>query len=220
VRREDGLILLLAPPFDKGPLDPGYVKGYVPGVRENGGQYTHAALWTVIAYAMLGDGERAAELFGFLNPINHATNRAELHRYKVEPYVIAADVYALPPYTGRGGWTWYTGSASWMYRAGLEFILGFKLRGESLLLEPCVPPAWRDYEITYLHGKTPYHIRVENSDGPDRDVINVNLDGESSTRRDIPLVDDGRPHEVQVILGAQAGIVATPSVRALNKTAI
>lgn len=220
VRREDGLVLLLSPPFDKGSLDPGYIKGYVPGVRENGGQYTHAALWTVIAYAMLGDAERATELFGFLNPINHATNRAELHRYKVEPYVIAADVYALPPYTGRGGWTWYTGSASWMYRAGLESILGFKLRGETLLLEPCVPRAWRDYEITYLHGKTPHHIRVENCDGPHRDVINVKVDGVSSIRRDIPLVDDGRPHEIQIILGAQAEIAATPSIRALNKTAV
>ena len=128
IRRGDGLVILFTPPFDKGSLDPGYIKGYVPGVRENGGQYTHAAIWTLIAFALLGDGERAGELFALLNPINHSSTRAGLHKYKVEPYVAAGDVYAVPPHTGRGGWTWYTGSAGWMYRAGLESILGFKLR--------------------------------------------------------------------------------------------
>ncbi|HET6893116.1 MAG TPA: glucoamylase family protein, partial [Pyrinomonadaceae bacterium] len=135
IRRGDGLVILFTPPFDKGRLDPGYIKGYVPGVRENGGQYTHAALWTLIAFAMLGDGERAGELFSLLNPINHASTRAGLHKYKVEPYAAAGDVYAVPPHTGRGGWTWYTGSASWMYRAGLESILGFKLRGDRLAMD-------------------------------------------------------------------------------------
>ena len=136
IRRGDGLVILFTPPFDKSNLDPGYIKGYVPGVRENGGQYTHAALWTLIAFAMLGDGERAGELFSLLNPINHASTRAGLHKYKVEPYAAAGDIYAVPPHTGRGGWTWYTGSASWMYRAGLESILGFQLRGERLKIEP------------------------------------------------------------------------------------
>ena len=130
IRRGDGLIILFTPPVDKSKLDPGYVKGYVPGVRENGGQYTHAALWTVIAFAMLGDGDRAGELFGLLNPINHSSTRAGLHKYKVEPYVAVGDVYAVPPHTGRGGWTWYSGSAGWMYRAALEHILGFKLEGD------------------------------------------------------------------------------------------
>ena len=125
IRRGDGLVILFTPPFDKSKLDPGYIKGYVPGVRENGGQYTHAALWTLIAFAMLGDGERAGELFSLLNPVNHSSTRAGLHKYKVEPYVAVGDVYAVPPHTGRGGWTWYTGSAGWMYRAGLESILGF-----------------------------------------------------------------------------------------------
>ena len=132
IRRGDGLVILFTPPFDKSALDPGYIKGYVPGVRENGGQYTHAALWTLIAYARLGDGDRAGELFTLLNPISHASTRAGLHKYKTEPYVAAGDVYAVSPHTGRGGWTWYTGSSSWMYRAGLESILGFELRASKL----------------------------------------------------------------------------------------
>jgi cyclic beta-1,2-glucan synthetase len=162
VRRGDGLIVLFNPPFDRSGLDPGYIKGYVPGVRENGGQYTHAALWTVIAFAMLGDGDRAGELFGLLNPINHASTRAGMHKYKVEPYVAVGDVYAVPPHTGRGGWTWYTGSAGWMYRAALEYILGFKLSGDRLRLDPRVPRFWREFEITYRRGTTTYHIKIEN----------------------------------------------------------
>ena len=134
-------MLLFTPPFDHTPLDPGYIKGYPPGIRENGGQYTHGALWSVIAFAMLGDGDKAGELFSMLNPINHANTRAGIHRYKVEPYVACADVYSMPPHVGRGGWTWYTGSAGWMYRAGLEWILGFRLRGKTLLIDPCIPSA-------------------------------------------------------------------------------
>ena len=142
IRPKDGLALLFAPPFDKTSLEPGYIKGYPPGIRENGGQYTHAAAWSVMAFAALGEGDKAAGLFSLLNPINHARTRAEVHRYKVEPYVVAADVYAAPGHVGRGGWTWYTGSAGWMQRAGIESILGLRIRGEFLLLDPCIPKSW------------------------------------------------------------------------------
>jgi cyclic beta-1,2-glucan synthetase len=201
IRRGDGLVILFTPPFDKGKLDVGYIKGYVPGVRENGGQYTHAALWTLIAFAILGDGERAGELFSLLNPVNHSSTRAGLHKYKVEPYVAVGDVYAVPPHTGRGGWTWYTGSAGWMYRAGLESILGFKLRGERLQIDPCVPRWWRDFEITYRRGRTTYHIKVENPHGLSRGVASVELDGATQSDDEVPLSDDGQTHEVRVVLG-------------------
>ena len=204
VRRGDGLIILFAPPFDRTALDPGYIKGYVPGVRENGGQYTHAALWVVLAFALLGDGDRAGELFALLNPINHAATRAGVHRYKVEPYVAAADVYAVPPHTGRGGWTWYTGSASWMYRIAVEAILGFAKRGDALAVDPCIPRGWPGFSITYTYGATVYNIRVENPSGVCRGVASVELDGEPIEGREIPLVDDGRPHEARVVLGEAA----------------
>ena len=179
VRADDRLILLFDPPFDKGALEPGYIKGYVPGIRENGGQYTHAATWVVLATALLGQGERAMELFGLLNPIHHADSPDKVARYKVEPYVVAADVYGAPPHTGRGGWTWYTGSAAWLYRIGLEAILGFQLRGGRLQIEPCIPPGWPGYEITYRNGSTTYHVAVENSGGTGRGVRGVTLDGQS-----------------------------------------
>jgi cyclic beta-1,2-glucan synthetase len=201
IRRGDGLVILFTPPFDKGKLDPGYIKGYVPGVRENGGQYTHAALWTLIAFAMLGDGERAGELFSLLNPVNHSSTRAGLHKYKVEPYVAVGDVYAVPPHTGRGGWTWYTGSAGWMYRAGLESILGFKLRGERLQIDPCVPRWWRDFEITYRRGRATYHIKIENPHGVSRGVAVTELDGAPQAGDEIPVTDDGQMHEVRIVLG-------------------
>ncbi|HSE37721.1 MAG TPA: phosphorylase, partial [Blastocatellia bacterium] len=201
IRRGDGLVILFTPPFDKSRLDPGYIKGYVPGVRENGGQYTHAALWTLIAFATLGDGERAGELFSLLNPINHASTRAGLHKYKVEPYVAVGDVYAVPPHTGRGGWTWYTGSASWMYRAGLESILGFKLRGSRLLIDPCVPRWWREFEIIYRRGRTVYRIKVDNPLGFHRGIVSVELDGALQSGDEITLTDDGLQHNVRVLLG-------------------
>jgi cyclic beta-1,2-glucan glucanotransferase len=202
ILRGEGLVLLLAPPFDKGSLNPGYIKAYLPGVRENGGQYTHAAIWALIAYAMLGDGDRAGELLTLLNPINHASNRAGLHRYKVEPYVAAADIYAFAPNDGRGGWTWYTGAAAWMYRAGLESILGFKMHEGRLALEPCIPRAWPGYEVIYRKGKARYHIRVENPHGASRGVMSIKLDGELlPERKEIPLVDDGRLHEILLVVG-------------------
>ena len=138
------------------------LKDILPGVRENGGQYTHAAIWSILAFAALGDGDKAGELFSLLNPINHASTRAGVYRYKVEPYVVAADIYAEPPHVGRGGWTWYTGSAGWMYRAGIEWILGVRLRGTRLYLDPCIPRAWRGFEITFRYHSSRYEIVVEN----------------------------------------------------------
>jgi cyclic beta-1,2-glucan synthetase len=199
IRRGDGLVILFTPPFDKGSLDPGYIKGYVPGVRENGGQYTHAAIWTMIAYSMLGDGERAGELFSLLNPINHSSTRAGLHKYKVEPYVAVGDVYAVPPHTGRGGWTWYTGSAGWMYRAGLESMLGFKLQKDRLEIDPCVPRWWREFEIVYRRGRAVYRIKVENPLGVSRGVVSVEVDGQ--TQKIIELLDDDKTHNVRVVMG-------------------
>ncbi len=160
VDEEAKLIALLTPPFDETPLDPGYIKGYLPGVRENGAQYTHAALWSVLATALQGDGDRAFELFQMLNPLTHARTREEVERYKVEPYVVAADVYTADGQLGRGGWTWYTGAASWMYRVGLEAILGFSKRGDTLVIEPCVPTGWQAITVEYRHGSAVYVIEV------------------------------------------------------------
>ena len=202
VRRGDGLVLLFTPPFDHSDVDPGYVKGYVPGIRENGGQYTHGAIWSILAYAALGDGDKAGELFSILNPVNHASTRAGVQRYKVEPYVMAADVYTEPPHVGRGGWTWYTGSAGWMYQAGLEWILGFRVRGETLVLDPCIPRAWPGYEIDFRYHSARYEIVVENPQGVSRGVVTAELDGQAlAAAAAIPLVDDGDTHRVRVVLG-------------------
>ena len=201
IRRGDGLVLLLTPPFDRTKLEPGYVKGYVPGVRENGGQYTHAAVWAMIAFAALGDGDKAGELFALLNPINHASTRSGLYRYKVEPYVMAGDVYSERPHAGRGGWTWYTGAAGWMYRAGVEWILGFRLRGAVLHVDPCIPRAWPRYEILFRYHSARYRLSVENPRGVMRGVTHISLDGGPVDGREIPLVDDGREHRIAVVLG-------------------
>jgi cyclic beta-1,2-glucan synthetase len=203
IRLGDGLVLLFTPPFDHSDVDPGYVKGYLPGIRENGGQYTHGAIWSVLAFAALGDGDKAGELFSVLNPINHASTRAGVHRYKVEPYVMAADVYAEPPHLGRGGWTWYTGSAGWMYQAGTEWILGFHLRGTTLLLDPCIPRAWPGFEIDFRYHSAKYEIVVQNPNGVSRGVTSAELDGQMLTGEgaSIPLADDGITHKVRVVLG-------------------
>jgi cyclic beta-1,2-glucan synthetase len=206
IRRGDGIVLLFTPPFDKSALNPGYIKGYIPGVRENGGQYTHAAIWTIIAYAMLGDGDKVGELFALLNPINHTGTRAGLHKYKVEPYVAAGDVYSEPRHIGRGGWTWYTGSAGWMYRATLESMLGFHLKGERLGIEPCIPRSWRDFEIDYHRGDTLYRIRVENPSGVCRGIAEVRLDGKLLPSNEIPLVVDGQTHQILVVLGESKNV--------------
>jgi cyclic beta-1,2-glucan synthetase len=203
VHRGQELVLLFTPPFDRTTLDPGYIKGYPPGVRENGGQYTHAAIWAVMAFAALGDGDKANELFSILNPINRASTRAGVYRYKVEPYVAAADIYAEPPHVGRGGWTWYTGSAGWMYRAGLEWLLGFRLRGAILHLDPCIPRAWRRFEITFRYHASRYEITVENSSGVTRGISHVEVDGVPLAPgvASLPLIDDGRTRRVRVLLG-------------------
>ncbi|MGB6354239.1 MAG: hypothetical protein WBF21_09700 [Steroidobacteraceae bacterium] len=203
VRRSDGLLQLFTPAFDRTQHDPGYVKSYPPGLRENGGQYTHAAMWSILAFALLGDGDRAGELFSLLNPINHSSTRAGIHRYKVEPYVVCADVYSSPQHVGRGGWTWYTGSAGWMYRTGVEGILGFHLRGRVLTIDPCIPRAWAGYEITYKYGSSRYRIAVENPHRVSRGVIHAALDGREISRSacDITLVDDGSYHYGLVTLG-------------------
>jgi cyclic beta-1,2-glucan synthetase len=202
VHRGDGLVLLFTPPFDEWDVDPGYIKGYLPGVRENGGQYTHAAIWSVIAFATLGDGDRAGELFSLLNPINHASTRAGIHRYRVEPYVAAADVYSKAPHVGRGGWTWYTGSAGWMYRAGVEWILGFRLRGTHLVVDPCIPRAWRGFEIAFRYHSSRYEIQVSNPNEVSKGVVGVTMDGTVlPPGEDLELVDDGATHQLQVVLG-------------------
>jgi cyclic beta-1,2-glucan synthetase len=203
IRPGDGLALLFTPPFDRTPLDPGYIKGYPPGIRENGGQYTHAAAWSVIAFAALGQGDKAAALFSLLNPINHAATRADVQRYKVEPYVVAADIYSIPPHVGRGGWTWYTGSAGWLYRAGIESILGLRLQGASLLLDPVIPTSWPRFELAFKYRSARYDITVENPQRVSRGVSSATLDGNAlpSGAARVPLVDDGATHSVRVILG-------------------
>jgi len=201
VRYDDQLILLFTPPFDKTTHDPGYIKGYPPGIRENGGQYTHAALWAVWAFAELGQGDRAEALFRLLNPIYHSDTLEKVMRYQVEPYTVAADVYSVPPHIGRGGWAWYTGAASWMYRLGLEAILGLHRVGKALQINPCIPKDWPGYELTYRYGKTSYQIRVENPEGVNRGVKRVTLDGEILPGGVIPLLGDDRRYRVHVLMG-------------------
>jgi len=195
------MILLFTPPFDKSPKDIGYIKGYPPGVRENGGQYTHAAAWVAMAFARQGDGERAVGLLQMLNPIEHARDRADAERYKVEPYAVAADVYALTGHLGRGGWTWYTGAAGWIYRVWLEEVLGFRRHGETLLLAPVIPKDWPGFGICYQFKTTRYDIVVENPGHVGRGVRLVELDGIPLASLAIPLADDGHPHIVRVLMG-------------------
>jgi len=200
---DTGLAMLFAPPFDQAPVDPGYIKGYPPGVRENGGQYTHAALWSVIAFTLLGEGDKAVNLLSMLNPINHSRNRPEAHRYKLEPYAVAADIYSQPPHVGRGGWSWYTGAAGWMYRAGVEHVLGLRIEGAFLHLDPCIPKHWRSYEMTLKRDTSCYEIVVENPNAVSKGIAHVEYDGVAMSECPlrIPLKDDGSIHTVKVTLG-------------------
>jgi len=205
IRRDEGLALLFTPPFERTSLDPGYIKGYPPGIRENGGQYTHAAAWSVMAFAALGEGDKAAALFSLVNPINHTSTRADVQRYKVEPYAVAADVYSVFPHVGRGGWTWYTGSAGWLYRAGVEAILGLRLKGDSLSIDPCIPAAWPGYDATLRYRGSVYEISVRNPRAVGRGVIAVEVDGMSRPvtrgKASIPLREDHGTRAILVTLG-------------------
>ena len=200
VRSDAQIIQLLDPPFDKSDLEPGYIKGYVPGVRENGGQYTHAAIWSTMAFAMMGERDRAWELFAMLNPVHHGSTPEQIARYKVEPYVMCADIYGAPPHTSRGGWTWYTGAAGWMYRLTVETLLGLQLEVDQLRIVPCVPLAWRSYKIHYRYRETFYHITV--NCGADQSKQEVIVDGVKRAGNLIPLVDDRQEHRVEVNIAA------------------
>jgi cyclic beta-1,2-glucan synthetase len=204
VREDAGLIMLLTPPFDRTPNDPGYIKGYVPGIRENGGQYTHAAAWVVMAVAKSGSGDEAVELFHMLNPVNKTRTPAGVECYKSEPYVVAADVYAHPQHAGRGGWTWYTGSAGWLYLAGLESILGLRRRGACFEIDPCIPETWREYTIDWRFGASTYQITVLNPQQQCRGVASAELDARRVDSRSIPLVDEGAAHTVRLVIGRAA----------------
>ncbi len=217
IRRDTGVIQLLTPPFDQSNLDPGYIKGYVPGVRENGGQYTHAALWTVMAIAQQGNGDEAVELFHMLNPINHTRTLADVDRYKAEPFVVAADVYTHAAHIGRGGWTWYTGSAAWMHRLGLESILGLTRHGSTFAISPCIPGSWPRFTIRWRHGTSLYEITVENPVRRNRGLVSALLDGAAVNPRAIPLVDDGATHRLIVVMGEPAPAL-TPTLA--GKTAL
>jgi cyclic beta-1,2-glucan synthetase len=203
IQDSPGLALLFTPPFEHAAPDPGYVKAYPPGIRENGGHYSHAAIWSVMAYAALGQGERATSLLSLLNPIARTRTLADLQRYKVEPYVIAADIYSVAPHAGRGGWTWYTGSAGWMYRAGIESILGFRLHGTRFTMSPCIPAAWPHFEIEFRYGSARYDIRVSNPHRVSRGIARIELDGVTLPIGDlaVPLTSDGQSHSVLVTLG-------------------
>jgi len=207
VRREAGIIQLLDPPFDQSNLNPGYIKGYVPGVRENGGQYTHAAIWAAMAFAKRGDSARAWELLGMINPINHTLSATDVARYKVEPYVVAADVYAIAPHTGRGGWTWYTGSAGWLYRLIVESLLGLTREGDRLRITPCLPAHWASYSITYRFGATTYHLDIRQQVSVvDAAAIEISVDGKPQVGTSFALVDDHLEHQVEVIVRTSSAV--------------
>ena len=179
VDKENGIIKLLDPPFEKSSLEPGYIKAYLPGVRENGGQYTHGAIWAIIAETMLGFGDKALELYKMINPIEHSRTKETAQKYKVEPYVIAADIYGANNLAGRGGWTWYTGSSSWYYKTGIEYILGLHIKNKTLYINPCIPKEWKNYSIRYKYKNTLYNINIKNQDGKNTGVSKIVVDGEN-----------------------------------------
>ena len=200
VDKENMMIKLLTPPFDKTKLNPGYIKEYIPGVRENGGQYTHGAIWSIIANAMLKNGDRAGEYFRILNPIEHTRTKENTLRYKVEPYVMAADVYASPNMMGRGGWTWYTGSSSWFLIAGLQSILGLTKQGNVLKIHPCIPHEWEFYEVEYLYKETTYEIKVKNPHQKMSGITTISLDNTFIATAEIELKNDKRKHTIEIVM--------------------
>jgi cellobiose phosphorylase len=199
IHAEIGLIKLLDPPFDKSALEPGYIKGYVPGVRENGGQYTHAAIWAVMAFAGMGETQRVHELLSMINPVNHGSTREKIEQYRVEPYVTAADIYGSEPHTGQGGWTWYTGSASWMYRLIIESVLGLQLKANTLTFIPCIPAEWDHFKIHYRFRETVYHLAFHQKKPGGE--IRLTVDGVEQKDRSVTLKDDHREHFVEIMIG-------------------
>ncbi len=206
IDREDKLALLFTPPFDKTTRDPGYIKGYPPGIRENGGQYTHAAAWSIIALADLGDGDGAGEILSLINPVNLSATHAGSRRYRLEPYVVAADVYSAAQNRGRGGWSWYTGAAGWIYRAALEHVLGVRKEGNVLIISPSIPRHWPGFEVTYSHDNTAYHVVVKNPSGLSRGLIAATLNGVTLQIRDdasvtVPLAAADTDQVITVTMG-------------------
>jgi cellobiose phosphorylase len=208
VRRNDALIQLLDPPFDRSNMDPGYIKGYVPGVRENGGQYTHAAIWAAMAFAELKDHEKAWELWSMIQPIRHGGSRESIAIYKVEPYVVAADLYSVPPHTGRGGWTWYTGSAGWMYRLITESLLGIHRNLDKLHFTPCIPAAWESFSVDYRYYETTYHIEVRRAVSGSLKT-SITIDGMVQPQPFLVLLNDFRDHRAEVLLENPEEFVST-----------
>jgi cyclic beta-1,2-glucan synthetase len=203
IRADAEQLLLFTPPFVDSEPDPGYIRAYPPGIRENGGQYTHGAIWSLMACAKLGDGDRAKELFDFFSPIHHARGPAQVARYKLEPYAVAADIYASPAPAGRGGWSWYTGAAGWLYRAGLESILGIRTAADELAIEPCIPRSWRRFDVEYRYGRSLYRITVTNPFGATNGISHAELDHLTILRPPIRvrMVDDEAEHTIRVVMG-------------------
>ena len=203
VDRENGIIKLLDPPFEKGKLSPGYIKSYLPGVRENGGQYTHSSCWVIIAESILGFGDKALEYYRMINPIEHSRTKEASNKYKVEPYVIPADIYGAGNLAGRGGWTWYTGSASWYYMAGIEYILGFKIENNTIKINPCIPKDWKEYEIKYRYKNAIYNIKVKNPEGKNTGVSKIIINGneiENGKENGIKLDERANVYNIEVIM--------------------
>lgn len=195
---EHGIIKLLDPPFNKTKLEPGYIKSYLPGVRENGGQYTHGAIWTIIAFAKLGFGNKALEYYRMINPIEHSRTKEETKKYKVEPYVIPADIYGAGNLSGRGGWTWYTGSSSWYYKTGIEDILGFKIENKILRINPCIPKKWKEYSLRYRYGTSIYNIKVMNPNNKEQGVEKFILNGKPIKEKEVKLEDNGGVYNIEI----------------------
>jgi cellobiose phosphorylase len=205
VRKDKALIQLLDPPFDNSVPGPGYIKGYVPGVRENGGQYTHAAIWLVMAFAAMKNNKRSWELFSMINPVNHGNTRERIAVYKAEPYVVAADVYSIALHSGRSGWTWYTGSAGWMFRLILESLLGLKREADTLSFEPCIPNEWESFTIHYRYKETVYRIRFIQKPGI-ADSKKITLDGVELPSNRVLLIDDQREHTIELMIPVRQAV--------------
>lgn len=200
IDKENGLIKLLDPPFNKTKIEPGYIKSYLPGVRENGGQYTHAAMWVIYAYTKLGFGDKALDLYRMINPIEHSRTKDEARKYKVEPYVIPADIYSAENLIGRGGWTWYTGSSSWFYKIGIEDILGLKIKNNILKINPCIPKEWKEYSIRYRFKNSIYNIKVKNKNEKNTGVEEVYLNGQEIIKKEIILNGEGGIYNIEIIM--------------------